>query len=260
MGGDIHDPRFVADLFDRCSANYRWWSAVASFGFTAIWRRKCIERLTGQRQVARIDNGAPGHKPSQMPRVVDLMAGTGELWPHILRALPHARITAIDISHRMHLDAVDRLHATRAHRIEHIEADALTTDLPDGIADVVVASFGLKTMTPDQQAILARQIARLLRPGGTFSLIEASDPKGWTLRPLYRFYMGNVLPLIERLFLRGAQDFSMIATYTRLFGDCSDMETALRAEGLIVSQQRHFFGCATSVAGMKPIAPHHPNG
>ena len=255
MGGDIHDPRFVADLFDRCSRNYRWWSAVASFGFTALWRRQCIDRLTGQRQVARISDGELGPKPSQMARVVDLMAGTGELWPHILRALPHARITAIDISHRMHLEALDRLHATRADRIEHIEADALSTDLPDGIADVVVASFGLKTLSPDQQAALARQIDRLLRPGGTFSLIEASDPRGWVLRPLYRFYMATVLPLIERLFLRGAQDFAMIATYTRLFVDCTDMEDALRARGLVVSQQRHFFGCATSVAGRKPIAP-----
>ncbi|WP_247744173.1 hypothetical protein [Ruegeria sp. R14_0] len=42
---DIYDPAFVADLFDRCSANYRRWSAVSSFGFTSIWRRQCVARL-----------------------------------------------------------------------------------------------------------------------------------------------------------------------------------------------------------------------
>jgi len=30
---DIYDPVFVANMFDRCSANYRWWSAISSFGF-----------------------------------------------------------------------------------------------------------------------------------------------------------------------------------------------------------------------------------
>ena len=100
---------------------------------------------------------------------------------------------------------------------------------------------------------MAKQIARILKPGGSFALIEASDPKGWALRPLYRFYLDTVLPTVERYFLRGANDFSMIGTYTRNFGDCAGMADALKAAGLEVTLRSHFFGCATSVAGTKPI-------
>lgn len=218
-----------------------------------MWRRQCIDRLAGQRQIAW--TAARGTGPAKdAPLVVDLMAGTGEIWPHVLRRIPSARITAIDISHRMHIEAVERLHGRLAHKIEHIEANALETALPDGIADLLVSTFGLKTFTSDQQRRLAGQVARLLRPGGAFALIEASDPKRWALRPIYRLYLDRVLPLIERLILRGAQDFSMIGTYTRNFGDCAIFEQALRDEGLVVSPRRHFFGCATSVAGIKPIA------
>jgi len=236
---DIYDPAYVSDLFDRCSSNYRRWSAVSSFGFTYIWRRQCVAGLVSPARGGAI--------------VVDLMAGTGEVWPHLFRRFPDlGPITALDISHRMHLEAVERLHSGYADRITHIEADALQTNLPADCADMVVSTFGLKTFDRGQQAVLAKQIARILKPGGSFSLIEASDPKGWILRPLYRFYLDRILPKIEKLFLKGANDFSMIGVYTRNFGSSSHMAEALRNAGLTVILKSHFFGCATSVHGHKP--------
>lgn len=238
---DIYDPEFVADLFDRCSSSYRRWSSISSFGFVALWRSQCVALLS-----------APNcHRPV----VVDMMAGTGEVWPYLLRRFPHLdTVTALDISHQMHLEAVRRLHGAYSERITHIEADALQTELPTDYADILVSTFGLKTFNVEQQGILARQIARVLKPGGSFALIEASDPKGWVLRPIYRFYLDKVLPQVERLFLRGANDFSMIGTYTRNFGDSTQMANELRAAGLSVATKKHFFGCATSVAGRKPVA------
>ena len=239
--GNIYDPEYVANLFDRCSSNYRWWSAVSSFGFIYLWRRQCVGLLVPPK------NGDA--------TVVDLMAGTGEIWPHLLRRFPGlGRVIALDISHRMHLEALDRLHGQYADRISHLEADALQTDLPSEYADLLVSTFGLKTFDTGQQGVLARQIARILKPGGSFFLIEASDPKGWMLRPFYRFYLDRVLPYVERWFLHGANDFSMIGVYTRNFGNASRMETALRDAGLTVVMRKHFFGCATSVAGTKPGA------
>ncbi len=236
---NIHDPDFVKEVFDRCGRNYRYWSAVASFGFIRRWRRQCVASLP-----LPDSHGTQG---------VDLMAGTGEVWPHLLRRHPGiARITAIDISHQMHLQAVARLHRGRENRIEHLEANVLTRDLPGASADFVVATFGLKTFDPAQQRRLAAQIARLLRPGGGFALVEATDPTGWALRPLYRFYLDRVLPLVERLFLRGAQDFAMLGIYTRGFRDCGQMAEALRAEGLTVTETRLFFGCAGLLSGRKP--------
>lgn len=254
MTKDIYDPDYVAALFDRCSSAYRNWSAVSSFGFVWLWRRQCVDRIIGQQQIARIASGLGYVARDRHLVVCDLMAGTGEVWPHVLRHFPNAQITAIDISERMHLEAVDRLHNTRRENISHMQANALTTDLPSETADILVSTFGLKTFDLDQQVILAEQIARILREGGSFCAIEASDPKGWIGRGLYRFYLDRMLPLVERLFLNGAQDFSMIGTYTKNFDNCEHFAQALRDQGLKVSYKKHFFGCATSVAGYKPIA------
>lgn len=235
---DIYDPAFVKGVFDRCSGKYIAFSWICSLGFTERWRRQCVAAMP-----------APA---SDAPVGYDLMAGTGEVWPHLLRRFPQtAAITAVDISEGMHRRAISRLHAHRAHRISFVEDDILQSRLPPDSADFVVSTFGLKTFRPEQHERLAALIAQTLRPGGVFSLIEASDPKGWWLRPLYLFHLKVGLPLIERLFMRGAQDFAMIGTYSTDFGDASGFAEMLRAHGLDVEYRRFFFGCATGVCGRK---------
>jgi len=236
---DIYDPAFVKGVFDRCSGKYIAFSWICSFGFTERWRRQCVAALP--------------EPSSATPMGYDLMAGTGEVWPHLLRRLPNlASITAVDISSGMHRRALERLHRHRAHRITFVEDDVLASALPDASADFVISTFGLKTFNSGQHAKLANLIARSLRPGGVFSLIEASDPKGWILRPLYLFHLKVVLRLVERIFLAGAQDFTMIGTYSTNFGDALAFGEMLREEGLEVEFKRCFFGCATLVAGRKP--------
>ncbi|MBO9545069.1 class I SAM-dependent methyltransferase [Caulobacter sp.] len=236
---DIYDPAFVKGVFDRCSGKYIAFSLICSFGFTERWRKQCVADLP--------------EPTTPNPVGYDLMAGTGEIWPHLLQRFPDlASITAVDISSGMHQRALERLHRHRAHRIAFIEDDVLASNLPAQSADFVVSTFGLKTFNAEQHAKLAELIAQSLRPGGVFSLIDASDPKGWLLRPLYLFHLKVVLPLVERLFLAGAQDFTMIGTYSTNFGDASAFGDMLRAEGLEVEFKRCFFGCATLVAGRKP--------
>jgi demethylmenaquinone methyltransferase/2-methoxy-6-polyprenyl-1,4-benzoquinol methylase len=236
---DIYDPAFVKAVFDRCSERYIAFSYICSLGFTERWRRQCVDALP--------------EPPAASPAGYDLMAGTGEAWPHLLRRFPAIRsITAVDISTGMHRRAMERLHAHRAHRIDFIEDDVLESALPAESADFVISTFGLKTFDAEQHRRLARLVARVLRPGGSFAMIEASDPKGWLLRPLYLFHLKFVLPAVERLFIRGAQDFAMIGTYSTNFGDASAFAATLREEGLEVEFRRYFFGCATGVAGRKP--------
>lgn len=236
---DIYDATFVKGVFDRCSERYIALSYLFSLGFTERWRRQCIGAMP-----------APAEPPS---RGYDLMAGTGEVWPHLLKRFPDLEeIVAVDISSGMHTRAMDRLHRLRAHKIAFIEDDVFASDLPDESAEFVVSTFGLKTFKPEHHAKLAVLVARVLRPGGVYSMIEASDPKNWWLRSLYMFHMKVVLPLVERTLLRGAQDFSMIGQYTSNFGDASEFAEMLRAEGLQVEFNKHFFGCATSVTGRKP--------
>ena len=237
---DIYDPAYVKDVFDRCSGRYIAFSYACSFGFTERWRRQCVAALPVPRSGLNLG--------------YDLMAGTGEAWPHLLKRFPNlGAITAIDISTGMHEHAMARLHQHRAHTIAFIEDNIFDSQLPEQSADFLVSTFGLKTFNTSQQTDLARLVARVLKPGGTFSFIEASDPSGWAFRPLYRFHMTGVLPMVERLFLQGAQDFTMIGQYTANFGNARNFAAELEAAGLQTDYHEYFFGCASGVSGRKLV-------
>ena len=106
---DIYDPLFVKDVFDRCSAGYRYWSQIASFGFIFLWRRQCVNHMP-----TILPDGATGP---------DLMAGTGDVWPYLLRRQAGiASITAVDISSEMIRQAAQEpCRQDQSHRSRHLE-------------------------------------------------------------------------------------------------------------------------------------------
>ena len=112
---DVYDAQFVKGVFDRCSDQYIAFSLFCSFGFTERWRRQCVAMMPEIR--------------TRAAHCYDLMAGTGEVWPHLLRRFQSiASITAVDISSGMHRRAMQRLHAHRAHKIAFVEDDVLASD------------------------------------------------------------------------------------------------------------------------------------
>jgi ubiquinone/menaquinone biosynthesis methyltransferase len=231
---DIYKPAFVKALFDEMTASYGVVNLISSFGFCHFWRRACIQNISWRKGMV----------------VHDWMTGMGELWPHILRRIgPDGRLVALDISTAM----CDRARAKHAERVTVIERDIFENDFSDASADVVVSSFGIKTFSDDQKARLAKEIARVLKPGGDCSLIEISVPPTTILRTPFMFYVKRIIPAIGRLMLGNPENYRMLGVYTERFGDCAIMYECLKREGLDVKQLSHFAGCATSVFCRKPV-------
>jgi ubiquinone/menaquinone biosynthesis C-methylase UbiE len=136
-----------------------------------------------------------------------------------------------------------------------LEADVLSTDVDAGSLDAVVMLFGVKTLSRIQTAALAEKLARSLRKGGQFSLIEVSAPRSPLIRTPYLFYLERVIPLLGRLLLGNPESYRMLGVYARRFGDCGDLVSALRAAGLQATGVEYFLGCATGVIGRRPVRP-----
>jgi SAM-dependent methyltransferase len=95
--------------------------------------------------------------------VADLGAGDGgTLWPLARAGLVEERIYAVDIS-AQRVDFCERL----SPMVRGIVADAVdVAELPDGSVDAAVSSQVIEHLPDD--APLAAEIARILRPGGWF--------------------------------------------------------------------------------------------
>ena len=232
----LYDPQFVAGLFDEMAATYGIVNYLSSFGFCKRWREQCVGMA----------NITPGMT------VYDLMTGMGECWSSIGVALDGSgQLVALDISDTMCRRA--RAHVPRMDvPVRLRQEDMLQNDLPSGQADRVVSCFGLKTFAPKQRTTVANEIARLLAPGGRFSLLEISVPSTPLLRLPYMVYLKKVIPHIGRAFLGNPDNYRLLGIYTERFGHIQPFVQKLRRAGLVATPHELFFGCATAVTGYKP--------
>jgi demethylmenaquinone methyltransferase/2-methoxy-6-polyprenyl-1,4-benzoquinol methylase len=228
---------FVQRLFNEMSATYGLVNLLTSFGFSARWRRQCVE----------LANIVPGQF------VCDLMSGMGELWPLVGRRQgAGGSITAVDFSQGMCDRA--RMTAERIRRrtaVAVLQKDALDSGLPDASVDTVVCSFGLKTLTMQQQCRLAQEVARMLKPNGRISFLEISVPQGRVLRWFYMFYLKRVIPVLGKLLMGNPDNYRLLGRYTEAFGNARGFADACGAAGLQVTHEPLFFGCASAVVGSK---------
>jgi demethylmenaquinone methyltransferase/2-methoxy-6-polyprenyl-1,4-benzoquinol methylase len=136
--------------------------------------------------------------------------------------------------------------------IDLLAEDALHTSLPAASVDCVVSTFGLKTCSPEQLRLLAREVARILKPGGTCSLVEISVPPARWLRGPYLWYVNHIIPAIGGLFQGNPDNYRMLGRYTRHFGDCAATAEIMAQAGLEVKVVSYLGGCATGIVGRKP--------
>jgi demethylmenaquinone methyltransferase/2-methoxy-6-polyprenyl-1,4-benzoquinol methylase len=228
-----YDDAYVRRLFDRMGRTYDAVNLISSFGFSSLWRRQCV---------ALAQVGAN-------QRVCDLMAGGGECWRPILRR--RASLVSLDFSPVMVERQVARQKKLGA-TIEVLCENATATSLADQSLDAVVCAFGLKTLSPEATAALAREVHRVLKPGGSFAFLEISTAQGWWLGRVFRWYVSSVIPVIGKLCLGDIECYKMLGRYTEAFVSCERAGDLFREAGLTTHFRSHFHGCATSLSGRKP--------
>lgn len=99
--------------------------------------------------------------PTDAGEVVDLACGSAPMQPLLVGA---ASYLGVDISEE------ELALAARAGRGPLLEADALDLPLADASFDAVVCSMGIMLLRPVERALA--EVARVLRPGGTFATIR----------------------------------------------------------------------------------------
>jgi ubiquinone/menaquinone biosynthesis C-methylase UbiE len=141
----------------------------------AVWGLAPFERISDtmadihERLVARL-----GPRPGE--RWLDVATGTGPVACRAARAGAH--VTGLDLAPAL-LETARRLAAADGLAIAFDVGDCEALPYPDASFDVVASALGA-IFAPDHAAV-ARELARVCRPGGRLGLV-AWDPEGGAAR------------------------------------------------------------------------------
>ena len=165
-------------IFAGIAPQYSWMGAVLSLGQDGRWRRT---------MVANVEAG-PG------ARVLDVAAGTG-LVSRELAARTPAQVIALDPSESMLRSG--RRENDRADlngRIAPVLGRAEAIPFPDDAFDAVTFTYLLRYV--DDPPAVVRELARVLKPGGTLASLEFHEPDDPLLRAGWRAYTRAILPAV----------------------------------------------------------------
>jgi len=149
----VHD--HAKALFEPLGPTYDRYAALLSFGQDPRWRRHLV---------ARVDAG-PGDT------VVDVATGTGAVARELLRQ-KRCDVVGVDQSAEMLAEARRRLPA----EIELVEASADRLPFDHGSFDALTFTYLLRYV--DDPPATLRELARVVRPGGTIAGLEFGVPRG----------------------------------------------------------------------------------
>jgi len=164
-------------------------------------------------------------------RILDLACGSGDVTTMLRHALPRAQIVGLDFSRPLLTQAKDRGLAELA------EADALKLPFSDGSFDAVTIAFGLRNFW--NRAAGLNEIARVLKPGGLFGLLEFSPPPmPWKL--FWNLYLYHLMPFVAQLVAQQGNSFRYLARSIADFPSPSALNHELSSAGLKLLFSRSF--------------------
>jgi len=166
-------------LFAPLGPTYDRYAALLSFGQDPRWRRFLV---------SRVDVGPQA-------TVLDVATGTGAVARELL-AQNGCTVVGVDQSREMLAEARRRLPPA----VKLMESSAEKLPFPDAAFDALTFTYLLRYV--DDPAAVLRELARVVRPGGTLAGLEFAVPRGpW--RALWELYVRVGLPAAGRLLSPG---------------------------------------------------------
>jgi tRNA (cmo5U34)-methyltransferase len=106
-------------------------------------------------------------------RVLELGCGSGNLSLFIAHLFPNARLTLVDLSPEMLVQAKAKLSA-HLNRVTFQQANFLEVDLPENGFDWTVSSFALHHLPDPEKQVVYKHIHQWLQPGGILRIADGT--------------------------------------------------------------------------------------
>lgn len=221
----------MARMFDDVTPRYDLLNRLMTAGQDGSWRAAMWRAI-----------------PPSAARVLDLCTGNGVSLPGLQR--PGRLVLGMDVS----LGMLERAAATLpdlgwAPRL--VCADAFRLPLADGSLDAITIAFGMRNLRPHDAALA--EIRRVLAPGGTLAVLEATAPGKGPASGFHAFHLRHMVPLLGRL-SSDPSAYRYLSQSIFEFGDGTAFERELAAAGFEIRASRSFLFGATRLWEARRVA------
>lgn len=223
--------RSLGGMFDDVSGRYDLLNRLLTLDQDKTWRRVMWDAVPDQARV-----------------VLDLCTGSGVSLEGLRR--PGRLVIGLDVSLGM-LEVASRQQRSEGWAPRLVCGDAFRLPFPDHSIDAVTMAFGIRNLRPSRDA--ATEIARVLRPGGSFVILEATAPAPGPLAPLHRFHLRHVVPLLGRLSADPSAYRYLSSSILAL--DAAELERDLAAAGFTTREHRAFLMGASRLWSVRANGP-----
>ncbi|MGB1210841.1 demethylmenaquinone methyltransferase/2-methoxy-6-polyprenyl-1,4-benzoquinol methylase [Lacinutrix venerupis] len=231
---DLGKKEQVTKMFDTISGEYDGLNRVISFGIDIKWRKKVVEIV----------------KATNPDTVLDIATGTGDLAINLAETSA-TKIVGLDISSGM-LEVGKNKIATKnlGHKIEMIIGDSENMPFEDNSFDAITVAFGVRNFETLEKGL--KDILRVLKPGGTFVILETSVPTKFPFKQGYNFHSKIILPTVGKLFSKDKTAYKYLSDSASVFPYGEALNNILRNIGFInVNHLPQTFGVATIYTASK---------
>lgn len=213
----------VEHLFSEIAESYDRNNALLSFGLFKKWNRALVHSLP---------KGAS---------LLDLCAGTGEIaFAHYKRS--PAELTLLDFCQEM----LDVAKKKAKHPHTYICADAHKIPLHDESVEAVSCAYGIRNLLDPVQC--AREVLRVLKPGGTWGILELTRPANPLMRAFHKAHVRTLVPLLGRLFSPSKAAYAYLSDSVREFTEPKTLSQSLKSVGFTTVTVKPLFpGAATLI-------------
>jgi len=218
----------VTKMFDTISKEYDNLNRVISFGIDIKWRNKVVEIIGNTNPTS----------------VLDIATGTGDLAISLTKTTA-TKIVGLDISDGMLEVGRTKINKLQLNnKIEMVLADSEEIPFENNSFDAITVAFGVRNFEHLEKGL--SEIYRVLKPGGTFVVLETSVPTKTPYKQGYHFYSTKILPTIGRLFSKDKVAYKYLSDSAASFPYGEAFNNILQKIGFIgIENKPQTFGVAT---------------
>lgn len=225
---DLNKKQQVTQMFDTISKEYDGLNRVISFGIDIKWRNKVVDIVA----------------KSNPKNILDIATGTGDLAINLAKTSA-TEIVGLDISEGMLEVGRNKITGKNLDsKIKMIVGDSENLPFELNTFDAITVAFGVRNFEDLEKGLA--EIYRVLKPNGTFVILETSVPTKTIYKTGYSFYTKYILPTIGKAFSKDQSAYSYLCESASKFPYGEELNNILRKVGFTnVEDLPQTFGVAT---------------